>query len=142
MGNATADAKGDCRCGWVIIPRLLRPGGDFTTIHPFRCAAIADGDSAQHQWRMDPFRPAAHPRDEIEKGESTPNQPPQARRRARWRFRRRPKKGPRYTPVSRRHECRAPSCGWCVTTLNEGRPVSPGRHHQDYHRQRFATAPP
>ena len=77
---------------------------DFTKMHPLEVRAIADGDAAQGIKGMDPISTGQLSRDEIEKGEKDPNYrlklgeskvtlPPQAK-----------KKGPRYTPVSRRHE--------------------------------------
>src|SRR6202162_5021189 len=77
---------------------------DFTKMHPLEVRAIADGDAAQGIKGMDPISTGQLTRDEIEKGENDPNYrlklgeskvtlPPQAK-----------KKGPRYTPVSRRHE--------------------------------------
>ncbi len=77
---------------------------DFTKMHPLEVRAIADGDAAQGIKGMDPISTGQLTRDEIEKGEKDPNYrlklgeskvalPPQAK-----------KKGPRYTPVSRRHE--------------------------------------
>jgi len=77
---------------------------DFTKMHPLEVRAIADGDAAQGIKGMDPISTGQLTRDEIERGEKDPNYrlklgeskvalPPQAK-----------KKGPRYTPVSRRHE--------------------------------------
>src|SRR5215218_1851015 len=77
---------------------------DFTKMHPLEVRAIADGDAAQGIKGMDPISTGQLTRDEIERGESDPNYrlklgeskvtlPPAAK-----------KKGPRYTPVSRRHE--------------------------------------
>src|SRR5579859_5425769 len=77
---------------------------DFTKMHPLEVRAIADGDAAQGIKGMDPISTGQLTRDEIEKGEQDPNYrlklseskvtlPPQTK-----------KKGPRYTPVSRRHE--------------------------------------
>ncbi len=77
---------------------------DFTKMHPLEVRAIADGDAAQGIKGMDPLSNGQLTREEIEKGENDPNYrlrlqetkvvlPPQAKR-----------KGPRYTPVSRRHE--------------------------------------
>ena len=77
---------------------------DFTKMHPLEVRAIADGDAAQGIKGMDPISTGQLTRDEIEKGEKDPDYrlklgeskvalPPQAK-----------KKGPRYTPVSRRHE--------------------------------------
>src|SRR3979490_3451086 len=77
---------------------------DFTKMHPLEVRAIADGDAAQGIKGMDPISTGQLSRAEIEKGEKTPNdrlrlgeskvvRPPAAK-----------KKGPRYPPVSRRHE--------------------------------------
>ena len=77
---------------------------DFTKMHPLEIRAIADGDAAQGIKGMDPISTGQLTREEIEKGEKDPNYrlklgeskvtlPPPAK-----------KKGPRYTPVSRRHE--------------------------------------
>jgi hypothetical protein len=77
---------------------------DFTKMHPLEVRAIADGDAAQGIKGMDPISTGQLTRDEIERGEKDVNYrlklgeskvtlPPQAK-----------KKGPRYTPVSRRHE--------------------------------------
>ena len=77
---------------------------DFTKMHPLEVRAIADGDAAQGIKGMDPISNGQLTRQEIEKGEKDPNYrlkleeskvtlPPAAK-----------KKGPRYTPVSRRHE--------------------------------------
>jgi hypothetical protein len=77
---------------------------DFTKMHPLEIRAIADGDAAQGIKGMDPISTGQLSRDEIEKGEKDPNYrlklgeskvtlPAPSK-----------KKGPRYTPVSRRHE--------------------------------------
>lgn len=77
---------------------------DFTKMHPLEVRAIADGDAAQGIKGMDPLSNGQLTREEIEKGEGNPDYrlrlqeskvvlPPQPKR-----------KGPRYTPVSRRHE--------------------------------------
>jgi hypothetical protein len=77
---------------------------DFTKMHPLEIRAIADGDAAQGIKGMDPISNGQLTREEIEKGEKDPAYrlkleeskvvlPPAAKR-----------KGPRYTPVSRRHE--------------------------------------
>src|SRR5229473_3498417 len=75
---------------------------DFTKMHPLEVRAIADGDAAQGIKGMDPISTGQLTRDEIERGEKDVNYrlklgeskvtlPPAAK-----------KKGPRYTPVSRR----------------------------------------
>src|SRR3954467_2045108 len=77
---------------------------DFTKMHPLEVRAIADGDAAQGIKGMDPISTGQLTREEIEKAERDPNYrlrlqeskvvlPPQPKR-----------KGPRYTPGSRRHE--------------------------------------
>jgi hypothetical protein len=77
---------------------------DFTKMHPLEIQAIADGDAAQGIKGMDPISSGQLTRDEIEKAENDPDHrlklaeskvilPAQSK-----------KKGPRYTPVSRRHE--------------------------------------
>lgn len=77
---------------------------DFTKMHPLEVRAIADGDAAQGIKGMDPISNGQLTREEIEKGEQNEDYrlrlqeskvvlPPQPKR-----------KGPRYTPVSRRHE--------------------------------------
>ena len=86
---------------------------DFTKMHPLEIRAIADGDAAQGIKGMDPISTGQLTRDEIEKGEKDPDYrlklgeskvvlPSQAK-----------KKGPRYTPVSRRHE-RPSAIQWLV----------------------------
>ncbi|HEY0219176.1 MAG TPA: cell cycle transcriptional regulator TrcR, partial [Afipia sp.] len=77
---------------------------EFTKMHPLEIRAIADGDAAQGIKGMDPISTGQLTREEIEKGESDPDYRlklgeskvvlPTAVK----------KKGPRYTPVSRRHE--------------------------------------
>ena len=77
---------------------------DFCKMHPLEVRAIADGDAAQGIKGMDPISTGQLTRDEIEKGEGDINyrlkladskvRLPEAKK----------KKGPRYTPVSRRHE--------------------------------------
>src|SRR3974377_2387373 len=77
---------------------------DFTKMHPLEIRAIADGDAAQGIKGTDPISNGQLTREENEKAEKAPEYrlrlqessvvlPPQAKR-----------KGPRYTPVSRRHE--------------------------------------
>ena len=91
---------------------------DFTKMHPLEVRAIADGDAAQGIKGMDPISNGQLTRQEIEKGEKDPNYrlkleeskvmlPPAAK-----------KKGPRYTPVSRRHE-RPSAILWLVRSHPE-----------------------
>src|SRR5262244_2786962 len=77
---------------------------DFCKLHPLEVKAVADGDSAQGIKGMDPIVSGQLTREEIEKAEGDPQRRlkladakvrlPEAKR----------KKGPRYTPVSRRQD--------------------------------------
>jgi len=77
---------------------------DFCKLHPLEVKAIADGDAAQGIKGSDPIQAGQLTREEIEKGEADPNYKlklldpkvrlPEPKR----------KKGPRYTPVSRRQD--------------------------------------
>ena len=77
---------------------------DFCKLHPLEVKAIADGDAAQGIKGLDPILTGQLTREEIDKGVADPEhrlkildpkvRVPEAAR----------KKGPRYTPVSRRHE--------------------------------------
>jgi uncharacterized protein len=78
--------------------------GDFCKLHPLEIKAIADGDSAQGIKGLDPVLTGQLTREEIDKGEADPTyrlkildskvRPPESKTR----------KGPRYTPVSRRQD--------------------------------------
>src|SRR3954465_14818387 len=86
---------------------------DFTKMHPLEVKAIADGDAAQGIKGMDPISTGQLARDEIEKAEadhgirlhmSDPKvRLPEAKK----------KKGPRYTPGSRRQD-RPNAIPWLV----------------------------
>src|ERR1700681_696495 len=77
---------------------------DFCKLHPLEVKAIADGDAAQGIKGLDPILTGQLTREEIDKGEADPGYKlkildskvrlPQPKR----------KKGPRYTPVSRRQD--------------------------------------
>src|SRR3954464_8407882 len=77
---------------------------EFCKLHPLEVKAIADGDAAQGIKGLDPVLTGQLSREEIEKGVADPNyrlklldpkvRLPEAKR----------KKGPRYTPVSRRQD--------------------------------------
>jgi uncharacterized protein len=76
---------------------------EFCKLHPLEVSAIADGDSAQGIKGMDPVMTGQLTRDEIARGEADPNHKlklsepkvrvPESKR-----------KGPRYTPLSKRQE--------------------------------------
>lgn len=77
---------------------------DFCKLHPLEVRAIADGDAAQGIKGLDPIQTGQLTREEIEKAVANPEHRlhllsqsvrlPEAKR----------KKGPRYTPVSRRQD--------------------------------------
>src|SRR5215469_8621552 len=77
---------------------------DFCKLHPLEVKAVADGDSAQGIKGLDPIQTGQLTREEIERAEGDPQHRlkladakvrlPEAKR----------KKGPRYTPVSRRQD--------------------------------------
>jgi hypothetical protein len=77
---------------------------DFCKLHPLEVKAIADGDAAQGIKGLDPILTGQLTREEIDKGVADPGyklkildskvRPPESAR----------KKGPRYTPVSRRQD--------------------------------------
>src|SRR5215831_15650487 len=77
---------------------------DFCKLHPLEVKAVADGDSAQGIKGLDPIQTGQLTREEIERAEGDPQRRlkladakvrlPEAKR----------KKGPRYTPVSRRQD--------------------------------------
>src|SRR3989440_6531104 len=90
----------------------------FCNLHPLEVKAIADGDSAQGIKGLDPVLTGQLSREEIVKGEADPNhrlkllEPkvrlPETKR----------KKGPRYTPVSRRQD-RPNAILWLVSNHPE-----------------------
>jgi hypothetical protein len=77
---------------------------EFCKLHPLEVKAIADGDAAQGIKGLDPIQTGQLSREEIKKGEDEPDyqlkllsprvRTPETKR----------KKGPRYTPVSRRQD--------------------------------------
>jgi hypothetical protein len=79
---------------------------DFCKLHPLEVKAIADGDSAQGIKGLDPIQTGQLTREEIEKGVSDPDyklrlsSPKVALPETKGAK----KKGPRYTPVSRRQD--------------------------------------
>src|ERR1041385_2050305 len=77
---------------------------EFCKLHPLEVKAIADGDAAQGIKGLDPIQTGQLTREEIEKGEADPNHKleladPKVRVPEQ-----KPKRGPRYTPVSRRQD--------------------------------------
>src|SRR6201993_4088261 len=98
MAQATA--------GWVVENTALSfdQVADFCKLHPLEVKAIADGDAAQGIKGLDPILTGQLSREEIEKAVGAPDyrlklldpkvRLPEAKK----------KKGPRYTPVSRRQD--------------------------------------
>ena len=77
---------------------------EFAKLHPLEVKAIADGDAAQGIKGLDPIQTGQLTRDEIERGEAdTGYKLKLAERRVRV-PEQKTKRGPRYTPVSRRQD--------------------------------------
>src|SRR5215216_2849570 len=77
---------------------------DFCKLHPLEVKAVADGDAAQGIKGLDPIQTGQLTRDEIEKGEGDNGYKLKlADRRVRV-PEQKTKRGPRYTPVSRRQD--------------------------------------
>src|SRR5947207_11437154 len=91
---------------------------EFCKLHPLEVKAIADGDAAQGIKGLDPVLTGQLSREEIEKGAADPGHKlklldpkvrlPEAKK----------KKGPRYTPVSRRQD-RPNAILWLVRNHSE-----------------------
>src|ERR1700754_5293132 len=91
---------------WLVENTALSfdQSADFCKLHPLEVKAIADGDAAQGIKGLDPVLTGQLTREEIAAGEADPNHKlqlsnpkvrlPEPKR----------KKGPRYTPVSRRQD--------------------------------------
>ena len=78
---------------------------DFCKLHPLEVKAIADGDAAQGIKGLDPIQTGQLTREEITAAEADPEYPAEARQpKVAVPAPRRQKKGPRYTPVSRRQD--------------------------------------
>src|SRR4051812_8069017 len=78
---------------------------DFCKLHPLEVKGIADGEVAAGIKGSDPITTGQLTRDEIEKAQKDPNHRLRlAESRVKLPEQRRTKKGPRYTPVSRRHD--------------------------------------
>ncbi len=77
---------------------------DFCNLHPLEVRAIADGDSAQGIKGMDPIQTGQLTREDIEAGEKDPNLRLKLADRKVRVPEQKTKRGPRYTPVSRRQD--------------------------------------
>src|SRR5918998_2361198 len=78
---------------------------DFCKLHPLEVKGIADGEVAAGIKGSDPITTGQLTRDEIEKAQADPNHHLRlAESRVKLPEQKRVKKGPRYTPVSRRHD--------------------------------------
>lgn len=78
---------------------------EFCKLHPLEVKAIADGDAAQGIKGLDPIQTGQLTRDEIETGEADTNHKLRlADRKVRVPEPQKSKRGPRYTPVSRRQD--------------------------------------
>ena len=78
---------------------------DFCKLHPLEVKGIADGEVAAGIKGLDPITTGQLTREEIEKAQENPNHRLRlAESRVKLPEQKRVKKGPRYTPVSRRHD--------------------------------------
>ena len=90
---------------------------DFCKIHRLEIRAIADGESAQGIKGMDPFTSGQLTRDELEKAESNPDHKLKLAE-SKIKVPTLKKKGPRYTPVSKRQD-RPNAIYWLVRSHPE-----------------------
>jgi uncharacterized protein len=77
---------------------------EFCKLHPLEVKAVADGDAAQGIKGMDPIQTGQLTRDEIGKGEADANYKLKLAERSVRVPEQKTKRGPRYTPVSRRQD--------------------------------------
>ena len=77
---------------------------EFCKLHPLEVKAVADGDAAQGIKGLDPIQTGQLTRDEIEKGEADRNYRLKLADRKVRVPEQKTKRGPRYTPVSRRQD--------------------------------------
>ena len=77
---------------------------EFCKLHPLEVKAIADGDAAQGIKGLDPIQTGQLTRDEIERGEKDTNYKLKLADRKVRVPEQKSKRGPRYTPVSRRQD--------------------------------------
>ncbi|HZH53709.1 MAG TPA: cell cycle transcriptional regulator TrcR [Microvirga sp.] len=78
---------------------------DFCKLHPLEVKGIADGEVAAGIKGLDPITTGQLTREEIEKAQADPSRRlKMAETRVKLPEQKRIKKGPRYTPVSRRHD--------------------------------------
>ncbi|KAB2880075.1 MAG: DUF1013 domain-containing protein [Pseudorhodoplanes sp.] len=77
---------------------------EFCKLHPLEVKAIADGDAAQGIKGLDPIQTGQLTREEIERGEDDPRYKLKLAERKVRLPEQKTKRGPRYTPVSRRQD--------------------------------------
>jgi len=77
---------------------------EFCKLHPLEVKAVADGDAAQGIKGLDPIQTGQLTRDEIEKGEADSDYRLKLAERKVRVPEQKTKRGPRYTPVSRRQD--------------------------------------
>ena len=107
---------------------------DFCKLHPLEVKGIADGEVAAGIKGLDPITTNQLTREEIERAQADPDHRLRmAETKVKLPEIKRTKKGPRYTPVSRRHD-RPNAILWLAAQPSraEGRADhAPRRHHQD-----------
>ena len=105
---------------------------DFCKLHPLEVKAIADGDAAQGIKGLDPMLTGQLTREEIEAAEADPEHRlaladpkvrlPQPKA----------KRGPRYTPVSRRQDRPKWMLWWAIFEYDARDPASSRKHDGEY----------
>ncbi len=90
---------------WLVdnTPLTFQQIGDFCALHELEVKSIADGDSAQGIKGLDPIQTGQLSRDELEKAQSDPDHK-LVLSKPKVYVQERKKKGPRYTPVSKRQD--------------------------------------
>ncbi len=103
---ATAPLMPKATAVWLVENTALTfdQVADFCNLHPLEVRAIADGDSAQGIKGLDPIQTGQLTREDIEKAEKDPNLRLKLADRKVRVPEQKTKRGPRYTPVSRRQD--------------------------------------
>lgn len=103
---ATAPLMPKATAVWLVENTALTfdQVADFCNLHPLEVRAIADGDSAQGIKGLDPIQTGQLSREDIEKAEKDPNLRLKLADRKVRVPEQKTKRGPRYTPVSRRQD--------------------------------------
>jgi hypothetical protein len=86
---------------------------DFCVLHPLEVKGIADGEVARDIRGADPISNGQLTREELDRGQADPSYRMKAQKSRHAEMLKPPRKGPRYTPVSRRQD-RPDAIAWFV----------------------------